>query len=764
MYYKATILFVFDTTTMAKKKGRDADKKAALAAKKDAKQEKAIRKRLSKESRMVGGEDHSSSDDDSDNTSSDHDIDRLFQQYKQQNVVTDGPCKITSSDNFPLARANATFTVTDDTKKKDAYLFGGEYHDGANTVVSDQLFKYELTTSKWKQLVCSSAPPPRCAHSAVYYNRALYVFGGELASATEYHHYRDVWKFDIVKLQWTEIKPATLGGTTPSARSGAAATVWKHFMIIFGGFYEAADSQPRWYNDITVLNLQTEQWHDIPHSKLTVRPEPRSACNAALIGEEQWLIHGGFSKLLAGSKLQQPKDDAAPVSETFVHTDAWILHLKPLLSGKPPTWERWTSSLSRAKRKEAAVISPNGRSGVGAISYNRNNVLLFGGVVDQELHHHKLESVFFNDLYIFHVEKRRFIPIRVSAATTTNALASSVANNDKTNKDAPATDNYDLNDDEDDGAADDLVQEQSDISNLATVSGWDLHKLRSNMFAFVDGNGNVVYEKIDSVMKGRAEKDQSKESESEEEKDESKKSKEPTSSSEKFKRRLEPPSSLIVERTEPLPRIKPCLFMNGNTLYVYGGLLEVGDREVTLDDMWSIDLRKNRNWTCTFPGTMHQQVWRGAVNDDDDSYYSNNTGGNADGEMTDSDNEPDNKVKEAEKREESSSGSRKQEIAKLAEKYQLEDVNRTPQPDEVLADFYARTSDYWNGKAAEQGVAGNNAHVLSSKELKREGFALARVRFEVLEPIIERLMNLKLQRKLDKTRKTETKQNTKKFK
>jgi hypothetical protein len=308
---------------------------------------------------------------------------------------------VIACDSSPLARANATFTVAGDTKKKDVYLFGGEYHDGAHTVVSDQLFKYELSTNKWKQLLCASGPPPRCAHGAVYYNRVLYVFGGELASATEYHHYRDVWKFDTVKLQWTEIKPSTAGGgTAPSARSGAAVTVWKHLMIVFGGFYEAANSLPRWYNDVTVLNLQTEQWLNNPHSKLTVRPEPRSASNTALIGDDQWLIHGGFSKLPAGNNLQQqqqqqPHDDSAPTSETLVHTDAWILHLKPLLLGMPPTWERWTSSLSRVKQREAVVNSPNGRSGMGAVSYNRNSVLLFGGVVDQELPHHKLESVFF---------------------------------------------------------------------------------------------------------------------------------------------------------------------------------------------------------------------------------------------------------------------------------------------------------------------------------------------------------------------------------
>ncbi len=41
----------------------------------------------------------------------------------------------------------------------------------------------------------------------------------------------------------------------------------------------------------------------------------------------------------------------------------------------------------------------------------------------------------------------------------------------------------------------------------------------------------------------------------------------------------------------PLPRIRHALAMRGNTIYVFGGLLEIKEREYTLDDCWSLDLR-----------------------------------------------------------------------------------------------------------------------------------------------------------------------------
>ena len=67
----------------------------------------------------------------------------------------------------------------------------------------------------------------------------------------------------------------------------------------------------------------------------------------ALVGDD-WIVHGGFAKQGASATTaQQPQNTSSlgVSSETKVHTDAWILHLKPLLKGKPPVWERLTNSM-----------------------------------------------------------------------------------------------------------------------------------------------------------------------------------------------------------------------------------------------------------------------------------------------------------------------------------------------------------------------------------------------------------------------------------
>jgi Kelch motif len=297
---------------MVKKKGhRDAEKKAALVAKKEAKQEKAAKKRLIKLNGGVLEDDDSSNDSnesdfDTDDDNDDEAFHQLLKNYKQQQQQLDSEDQsftgtgsrsgslassgtkvvvLPKERSFPCARSSVTFTITDDSKKKDAYLFGGEYYDGTNIIVSDQLFKYEFPSSstssngkiavgQWKQICTATSPPPRCAHAAGYYNKSLYIFGGETSGGTtvstssskkavsskgsgEYYHYRDIWKYDTVQQQWHEMKPSVplaAGKTSmPTPRSGMSMTIWKHYMIIFGGFYEAAtQAPPRFFNDVYV--------------------------------------------------------------------------------------------------------------------------------------------------------------------------------------------------------------------------------------------------------------------------------------------------------------------------------------------------------------------------------------------------------------------------------------------------------------------------------------------------------------------------------
>lgn len=50
------------------------------------------------------------------------------------------------------------------------------------------------------------------------------------------------------------------------------------------------------------------------------------------------------------------------------------------------------------------------------------------------------------------------------------------------------------------------------------------------------------------------------------------------------------PANLQPDFETPLPRFNPMLAMKDHDLVMYGGLMELGHKELTLDDCWSINL------------------------------------------------------------------------------------------------------------------------------------------------------------------------------
>lgn len=788
---------------MAKdKKKKDPEKKAALQAKREAKVEKLARKRLQKEG--LGS---------SNNDNPDAELDDLLQAYRRKHPDVQTTVLEPLETDFPAARANASFTLAEDSNK--IYLFGGEYYDGVENVVVDELIQFDINKQEWKRIITPlPRPGARCAHSTVYYKQALYVFGGEFATAESYHHFKDVWKFDLTEKKWIELSPQKgTAATPPTARSGHAAFVWKNYMIIFGGFYEA-QRDTKWYQDVHVLDLLTEKWVQLPEpSRLSSRPEARSACNVAVLTDAA-VIQGGFSKLkktVGGAPM-----GTASSYESKVHTDAWKLHLTPLLQNKPPTWERLPHIKSNS-----LTLTPLGRAGMSSITY-RNQLLAWGGVCDTEHHHHVMQSVFYNDLWVMDLEKRKWYSIRIQEKRAgqpdkqrrrrRRKQPTSVTTNEGANQQIEQDDDDDGDGDGENDAEEDLVDEEAEGEDASDANlGWDLDKLRSSMFAFIDAKGNIVYEKIaDDDKRGVAhnrksaagdDEDEEKEEEKGVDEDEEEEKEEEIES--KFSRisfsegRIDAKADNVISTKdssyktltsssvmalnpetrlpepvvgfEPLPRINAELVLYGNTLYVYGGLLEVGDREVTLDDLWRLDLRKRDKWECVYPGTMHKQVWRGATHDDDDSYVS--TGADDDDDedendddeaSEDDDDELDAATVKAHKKEEEVANQEKkrskrsilrQEIANLREEHDLNDLQRTPQTGEAVADFYARTSEYWNEQATAA-AQHEGLQPLSTKDLRRDGFNLARKRVDDLKPIMDRLNELdQLYREADREKK-----------
>ncbi|KAF4689535.1 kelch domain containing 4, partial [Perkinsus olseni] len=223
----------------------------------------------------------------------------------------------------------------------------------------------------------------------------------------------------------------------------------------------------------------------------------------------------------------------------------------------------------------------------------------------------------------------------------------------------------------------------------------------------------------------------------------------------------------------PVERINSALLVKGHTLIVYGGLREYGDREVTFDDCWSLDLRQRTKWTCLLKGTMSEQKWMGESwsgeelgwdirAGSDDELSDDDEGEEGDGDLDDADwsssgessDEDEEEVEEAEQiQQEKKKASRKS--AKLRER--MEDIRSqwdlkeeyTPRLEESLRDFAKRTMDHWaevqEAKMIEEAKGSgdmDNAElrraIMDRKEVRRLAFSLAEERYnEVRDVLVE---------------------------
>lgn len=282
---------------MAKKdKKTDAVKKEAKKARQAAKQQKTSAKRTKKEAKESG-----------------EDIESILKEFSAKEAAK--TAVTISAAQQPSRRANFTMTAL---PGGDMLMFGGEYFDGDRAEVYSDVYRWSVDKNEWRLIESLNTPPPRCSHQAVFYQDKIYMFGGEYATADQFYHFRDLWCLDLKTHAWREIRPT---GECPSGRSGHRMVVWRNYLILFGGFYEAM-REVRWYNDLFFFSFQEEKWIPMIYKPNIQLPRPRSGVQMCVnTAEDTLYIVGGYSK----EKTQGAN------KEGRIHEDMWMLHLKPAL-------------------------------------------------------------------------------------------------------------------------------------------------------------------------------------------------------------------------------------------------------------------------------------------------------------------------------------------------------------------------------------------------------------------------------------------------
>ncbi|KAK0439111.1 galactose oxidase [Armillaria borealis] len=360
---------------MAKKKAAAGTKATVKAAKKA----KAAQKIDRKEKKKVSKSKDEFEDDDDDLEGI---LEKMQREWEEAHTVTEelveGP---------PSRRANASLTAC--PNGNHLWCIGGEFFsDDGRAYFYNDVFRYSPEKDEWRKFVSKTCPGPRSAHAVVASPAGggkIFLFGGEFSSLHQntFHHYRDFWCFDITTHSWDRIDTKI----RPSARSGHRMAIWKHYIILFGGFYDPGVTT-RYLNDLWLFDTQEYKWRQAEFKDTEPRPSERSGFSF-LSTPDGIVLHGGYCKEYVKGKR--------PVG--IMLEDTWFLKmsLEMPAEGKSTAdplklkWER--------RKRPSTAYAPSLRSGCTmAVWAARSTGVLFGGVTDEDTSEETLESVFWNDL------------------------------------------------------------------------------------------------------------------------------------------------------------------------------------------------------------------------------------------------------------------------------------------------------------------------------------------------------------------------------
>lgn len=641
------------------KKKAVAGNKAAVKAAKAAKQEKKAGKKDKKVATKT---------QEVDSDAEDVDLDAVLAQYEkeqeQYNAITEVPSEP------PTARTSGTLLASP-ANEKELLLFGGEYFNGATAKFFNDLLIYNIKQDTWKKVTSPNSPLPRSGHAwcRAANTKDIYLFGGEFSSPKQgtFYHYNDFWRLDPTSREWTRIEGKGKNANPP-ARSGHRMVGYKQYIILFGGFQDTS-ATTKYMNDLWIYDCVNFMWHTPKLQAGRAVPDARSSFTL-LPHDQGAVIYGGYSRVKTAAGVRQPQQQGkgkkgsgggGPASRMVlkpkVHDDTWFLRINSTSADQSSTT---LPMVSWEKRKKPAN-APNPPRAGATMSYHKGRGVLFGGVHDVEESEEGIDSEFFNQLFVWNVERNRYMPL--------------VLRRPKTNANKKAT-------------------QQANVSRRDRGKAAE-EELLANLKA-LELKAGVTTSEIPG--------DEANKNTEEEEEEEQR-----------------PEKPRIYEY--PHPRFNASLTVQGDTLYIYGGTFEKGDREFTFDEMWSVNLNHLDGVAEIFRRELED--WQGSE-DEADSSDEDDSESSEDSEDDDEQaaskaaaNVTDAPIVVPIKDVASEDLGDQEEISALT------DTLPHPRPFESLREFYTRTSEQWQNMIIDELEFKGKSAEKSPKEIKKMAFERA---------------------------------------
>lgn len=484
------------------------------------------------------------------------DIDALLAQFKLQDERIS---ELYVEDDCPPPGARVYSSLVS-YKDKDLILYGGEYYDSDKdkTHVYGDVYVYSTDKGTWSHIHTPGGPLPRTSHQAAIHKSSMYVFGGEFTSLnqTKFKHYSDVWRLHLAEWRWEPLP--SKGG--PSARSGHRMLVYKNYLLLFGGFYDNG-KETKYYNDVWSFNVDDLTWQCLGPRPGMPAPAPRGGCQLALHPDQPILyVFGGYSvhyfnveQDASRRKSRKGRDEGDDGGKGVIHDDVWTLHLKTL------TWE---------KIKKAGM-APSTRSSFAMVVHKRTAVL-FGGIFDREGAGEKVYSALFNDTFKFNMDSKRWFPLvlRPPSIAAASAAASAAANNKAS---------VSVNNNRAEESTNALVGMSPDI---LTVLQRAATRIQAHYRGYRTRKAFETYRLGGPVSE-----------------------------------LLYSPAAYGIDLSSrdmmrPRARSGAMVTLIKNTMWMFGGMVEISHTDVVLDDVWSLDLHRLDGWSCIKENSAGEEVFR----------------------------------------------------------------------------------------------------------------------------------------------------------
>ncbi|KAI7097847.1 galactose oxidase, partial [Hortaea werneckii] len=436
--------------------------------------------------------------------------------------------KVTETQSEPpKVRGSATLAASP-SNGSEIFLFGGEYFNGQLALFNNDLFVYKINSDSWRKVTSPNTPLPRSGHAMCQGGNAggLYLFGGEFSSPKQGTFYH---YNDFWRLEPASREWTKLEGKGgPPARSGHRMTYFKNYIILFGGFQDTSQ-QTRYLNDVWLYDTQRFSWHQPALPPAAGKPDPRSSFSF-LPHESGAVLYGGYSRVkVSSAATKATKGGGKGASKVTMKP---VIHQDTwFLRITPPAADAPPNTLPtvRWERRKKPVNSPNPPRAGATMAYHKGRGISFGGVHDIEDSEEGIDSEFFNFLFAYNIDRNRFFQLSLRKPRSSAKKVAAAAERSRRGR----------------GKAD----EEELLRNLALI----------------EGKGNLDSEGAEpdpAAANAGADEDEDK------------------------TEKVEKP----VMWEMPHPRFNAQLTVQEDTLYIYGGTFEKGDREFTFDEMWSIDL------------------------------------------------------------------------------------------------------------------------------------------------------------------------------